>query len=153
MGNTQPPSTDSTPPEFQHTVPETALERSVRNWPCPADSCPASFERCQEQERHILSHLPHWICCPDPGCFWRGDRSGALKRHLRSDHPSSSQEPDKKGLTIYDPKPLIKGIKKRFISIEEAQSVAKSKVKNRAQELGKLEIWGNLWGRRSKHRD
>jgi Zinc finger, C2H2 type len=145
------------PPAVQDTLPETALELSVRKWPCPAGTsvCPASFRRWQDQERHILTHLPHWICCLDPGCSWRGDRRDALKNHWREKHPSSSQEQehDMNGSMIYDPEPLVEGIITGSISIEEAQSVAESVVERKAQELNKLATWrGDLWGRRTRRR-
>lgn len=123
-------------------------ERSVRDWPCPI--CPSSFRRWQDQERHMLLHLPYWIYCPNPGCSWRGDRPDVFKKHWGADHPSSSQEPDKNGFTIYDPEPLIEGILEGSILIEEAQSRAVLEVRRRTQELDKLELWDNCWGRKER---
>jgi hypothetical protein len=143
MGYSQLPDI---PLAVKDTVLETAPGPSVHKWSCPA--CPISFCRLQEQKRHIMTHLPQWIYCPEPGCSWRGDRPDALKRHWRAMHHSNSQEPDN-GFRIYDPEPLIKGIINGLISIGEAQSAARSMVSSRAQELGK---WGNLSGRRRARR-
>ncbi|KAI0250319.1 hypothetical protein BJV78DRAFT_590078 [Lactifluus subvellereus] len=145
MGYMQPPYI---PPVLQDMALEPASERSVRSWPCPI--CAASFRRWQDQKRHILSHLPHWIYCPDPDCSWRGDRPDAFKKHWCGDHPSSSQEPDKHEFTIYDPEPLIESILEGSILIEEAQSYAVSEVRRRTQELDKSALWDNSWGRKGR---
>lgn len=73
-----------------------------------------------------------------------------FKKHWGADHPSSSQEPDKNGFTIYDPEPLIEGILEGSIPIEEAQSRAVLEVRRRTQELDKLELWDNCWGRKER---
>jgi hypothetical protein len=138
----------------QDTVLDATPERSVPRlpWRCPV--CAATFRRWQDQRRHILTHLPKSLYCPEPDCCWRGDRPDSLIKHWWNDHPSSSgQEPDnsdKGQFTIYEPEPLVEGLLNGSISIQEAQTVAKLKVKIRAEELGKLRMWGSLWGRRLK---
>ena len=119
------------------------------DWLCPI--CTALLGRSQDQKRHILSHLPHWLQCPDPGCSWRGDRWETLNRHRHNVHPaSSSQEPDKNITVIYNPWPLVRGIIEGTTLIEDARAFAISMVEQSAFELGKLGLWGDLWGRRGR---
>jgi len=115
---------------------------------CPI--CSALLGRLQERRRHIVSHLPLWLQCPDPACSWRGSRWETLKNHRRKNHSSSGQEYDKDNSIIYDPWPLVKEITERTTRIEDAGDVANSMVVKRALELGKLGIWGDFWGRKRK---
>jgi len=117
---------------------------------CPV--CLASLGRPKDRERHVVSHLPQWLHCADPGCSWRGDRWAALNRHRRNAHPSSSQEPVKCDASsiIYDPWPLVKGIIAEDTSLEEARKHAISMVEKRALDLTKSGIWGDFWGRKRR---
>lgn len=115
---------------------------------CPI--CSALLGRSQDRRRHILSHLPHWLQCPDPGCSWRGDRRENLNKHRHNVHPSSSQEPDNSNSLIYDPWPLVQGITEGRTPIEAATVIAISMVERRASELGKSMLWGDFWGRKGR---
>lgn len=117
---------------------------------CPV--CPAPLGRSQDRKRHVLSHLPHWVQCSDPGCSWRGNRWETLRRHRVSAHPSNSQESNKQESMIYDPWPLVERITKGTTQIKDARLSAISMVKKRALKLGKLEIWGDAWGHKNKKR-
>ena len=117
-------------------------------WLCPV--CSALLGRSQDRRRHILSHLPHWVQCPDTGCSWRGDRWETLNRHRHNVHPSSSQEPDKNIAVIYNPWPLVRGIIEGTTLIEDARAFAISVVERRAFELGKSGLWGDFWGRKGR---
>jgi hypothetical protein len=125
-------------------------QRCRRAWPCPVSGCPASFNRSQERKRHLLTHLPYWIHCPDPGCSWRGNRLGAFRKHWGSDHPSSIQEPDKDRYEIYDPFPLVEVIIEGSLCIKAAQNKAISMVLMKASELGNSELCDNPWGHRKR---
>lgn len=118
------------------------------DWLCPI--CPTLLARSQDRRRHILSHLPHWLQCPDPGCSWRGDRWETLNRHRHNVHTSSSQEPDKNATVIYNPWPLVRGIIEGTTLIEDARAFAISMVERRAFESGKLGLWVDFWGRRGR---
>jgi len=120
-------------------------------WTCPI--CFASLGRSQDRKRHILSHLPQWLQCPDPGCAWRADRWEVLKKHLRSVHPSGSPKLDKQKSRIYDPWPLVDEILRGTTPAEVARACAISAVKERAVELGKSRIWRDSWGRRGRRPD
>ena len=125
-------------------------KRSTRDahWLCPI--CPALLGRSQDRKRHILSHLPHWLQCPDPGCSWRGDRWENLNKHRHNDHASSIQEADKSNSLIYDPWPLVQGITEGRTHIEALRVTAISMVEIRASELGKSGLWGDFWGRKRR---
>jgi len=117
---------------------------------CPI--CSALLGRLQERRRHIVSHLPFWLQCPDPACSWRGSRWETLKNHRRKKHPSSGQghHDDKSNSIIYDPWPLVKEITEYTTRIEDAGDIAKLLVVKRASELGKLGIWDDCWGRKRR---
>ncbi|KAI9507417.1 hypothetical protein F5148DRAFT_1204911 [Russula earlei] len=160
IGYIQPPCAVSTLPQggaIDSEVSPTQRSRvSVRDCPCPVPGCKSSFFRPQEQRRHLLSHLPHWIRCPDPGCSWRGNRLGHFKRHRGRDHPSSIQDPDEDQYKIYNPQSMVEKIAKGSLLIQVAKSNAISMVIDKARKLGDLELRDNPWGRRvrktRKHR-
>ena len=133
-------------------APDATPEPLVFMWRCPVRDCPECPGRWQDQKRHVREHLPHWICCVDPDCPWRGDRPDALSKHWRKVHPSSSQELANSEFVIYDPEPLVERLLNGTIFIEEAQSIANKMVKSRAEEIGKSEIWASLSGRRKKRK-
>ena len=114
---------------------------------CPI--CAALLGRLQDRKRHMLSHLPHWLQCQAPGCPWRGDRWEHLRVHRLKVHPSSGQESDTRKSIIYDPLPLVKGITDNT-TFENAKTIAVSLVEVKAKELKKLELWGDLFGRRRR---
>jgi hypothetical protein len=124
--------------------------RRVPSLPCPVSGCPSSLGRTQDQRRHLLTHLPHWIHCPVPDCLWRGDRLNAFVRHWGNDHPSGIQVPKEDEWKTYDPQPLMKAISEGTHCIQVAQKHAISMVKKRALELRKPELFENPWGSKCK---
>ena len=124
----------------------------ARNCPCLAPDCPSSFDRPQERRRHLLTHLPHWLHCPYPGCCWRGDRLGVFRGHWGNCHPPSGQDLDEGQFKTYDPGPLIERIEEGSLSVEEARNYAMTMVREKASELGKQELWENPWGRKGRRR-
>jgi|SRR5712672_3419350 len=122
----------------------------LREYSCPVPGCPKSFYRSQEQKRHLLTHLPHWVHCPEPGCSWRGNRLGTFRKHRGSDHPSSIQEPDKDQYEIYDPFPLVEEIIQGSLCIKAAENRAIAAVLMKASELDSSELCDNPWGRQKR---
>ena len=141
------------PPPLQHgdIAPPPKSKKCVRNCPCPAPGCP-SFGRSQELRRHLFTHLPHWVSCPDPGCSWRGDRLGVFRKHRVSNHPSSGQVLDEDQYVIYDPRPFVEKIERDALSIEDARKQAMAMVSKRASELRKPELSENPWGRKKRRK-
>lgn len=121
-----------------------------RNCHCPVPDCLSSFHRPQERNRHLLTHLPHWIHCPAPGCSWRGDRLSAFRKHWRSGHPSSGQALGEGQCKTYDPWPLIEKIVQGTLCIQAAKGIAMSKVKEKGIELDKWKLCENPWGSKAK---
>ena len=117
--------------------------------PCPVSDCASSLGRSQDQRRHLLTHLPHWLHCPAPGCCWRGDRLHGFMRHWGNDHPSRIRVPNDQCRT-YDPQPLMKEISEGTLRIQAAQMRAISMVKKRAIVLQKPELFENPWGSKWK---
>jgi len=140
------------PPEFGvfDVSPNRRNLKRPRNWHCPVPDCLSSFRRSQERNRHLLTHLPHWIHCPAPGCSWRGDRLSAFRRHWKSGHPSSGQELGEGQCETYDPWPLIEKIVQGTLCIQAAKDIAMSKVKGKGIELDKWELCENPWGSKLK---
>ena len=132
---------------FTVSAPKGPTHNTNRN--CPI--CAASLRRSQDRKRHILLHLPRWLQCQAPGCSWRGDRWEHLRKHRLKVHPSSSQESDTHESIIYNPWPLVEWITDNT-TFETAKTIAISLVEVKAKELEKLELWGDLWGRRRRSR-
>ncbi|KAI9443327.1 hypothetical protein H4582DRAFT_2072385 [Lactarius indigo] len=113
-------------------------------WTCPDSACKhVSCGRLQELERHVLKHLPHYICCPHPDCDWRGNRRYSLIDHYKKRHPRD-QLPDRGSsdkFIIYDGKRLAKRLVNREVTLEQANDEADASVRMRAGELGKRAMW------------
>jgi hypothetical protein len=136
----------SSPPESplaEHNAPEDT-EPQV----CPI--CNVVFYRRQERNRHMRSFLPHSIYCPFEQCPWRGDRHDNLKKHWSTKH-DHIQFPEQQSCQIYDPDPLVELVVRGHLLIESAAEVALLVVEQRAQELNKIGIWANGWGRKPKN--
>jgi hypothetical protein len=118
--------------------------------PCPVSRCQSFLGRAQDQKRHLLTHLPHWIHCPAHDCFWRGDRLNAFGRHWSNAHPSSIRAPHEDEYRTYDPQPLMRAISEGNLNIQDAQRHAISMVRGRAVELSKPELSDNPWGSKCK---
>lgn len=129
--------------------PQRGRVHSSPKLPCPVSGCPSSLGRNQEQRRHLLTHLPHWIHCPAPDCPWRGDRANVFAKHW-STHLPVSRVPTEGQYRIYDPKPLMGAICDGELCILDARSRAISMVKSMASELRKPELSDDPWGSKSK---
>ncbi|KAH9026650.1 hypothetical protein EDB84DRAFT_1563669 [Lactarius hengduanensis] len=134
-GTENPPKTPGTesPPKHSQSTMGT----------CPHPACTyVDFSRRQEWERHVLQHLPHFICCPYPDCNWSGNRRG----YPLMDHYPQDQVPDRvtshdSEFTIYDTKPLARWLLNREVTLEEAIDDANAMVREKAVELGKWDMW------------
>ena len=136
----------SSPPESplgEHNAPEDT-ELPV----CPI--CNVVFYRRQERNRHMRSFLPHSIYCSFEQCPWRGDRHDNLKKHWSAKH-AHVRFPGQQRYQIYNPDALVELVVRERLSIESAAEVALLVVGQRAQELNKIGIWANGWGRTPKN--
>ena len=111
----------SAPPSYTESSPNGSQSTTG---PCPDPTCKSkrSWGRKQELERHVLKHLPHYICCPHPSCFWSGSRRCAFKHHYKRKH-MKGQPPDlctPEASTIYNAKPLAKRLVNGEITLAEA---------------------------------
>ena len=109
--------------------------------------CPIC-RRYQDCERHGVS-LSHWVYCPFSRCPWRGDRQDNL-RNWKTAHANCGQVPKQEHCKIYDPGLLARSVACGKLSIESATYPVLLEVERRAQELGKVSIWADWWGRPQK---
>ena len=130
--------------------PQAGSSHILQSLPCPVSRCQSSLGRTQEQKRHLLTHLPHWIHCPAPECFWRGDRPNAFGRHWSTRHPSGIRVPCEDEYRTYDPQPLVRAISEGTLDIQDAQGHAISMVRRRASELRNPELSDDPWGSKCK---
>ena len=130
-GHVQPPGTPVSSPAAK--APKSSLKPLV---PCPL--CNVESARPQERNRHLLTHLPCWIACSFDACRWRGDRRDNLKKHFRDVHQTIMQDQD--GYRLYDTKPLVDGIVKGSMSIEDAEQRAIKEIKEMAVVLSDLGV-------------
>ena len=137
---TQP---DSAPSTLCTEAPPTAVTKVTSGCPVPTCKSKRSWGRHQEFDRHVLTHLPHSICCPHKSCPWRGSRRYAVKDHWGSKHPDE-QAPDldsPEAFTIYDAKPLVQRLINKEVTLEQAKDEADALVREKAVELGKWDLW------------
>jgi hypothetical protein len=80
-----------------------------------------------------------------PSCLWRGARSDEFKVHLRRFHPEIDREP----CQIYNTKLVLDYIRDGA-PVRSVHKYALDFVLERALELGKMEEWEDLCGRRAK---
>ena len=151
MDPTQPLHVAPLPFQGGETDASLKSKKYVCNYPCPA-GCPTLFRRPQDLRRHLSTHLPHWVNCPDPDCSWRGDRLSVFRKHWDTNHPSSSQDLDEDKFITYDPWPFVEKIKDGSLSIEDAQQQAMAMVSKKASELRKPELSENPWGRKRRRK-
>ncbi|KAH9059681.1 hypothetical protein EDB87DRAFT_1620901 [Lactarius vividus] len=118
--------------------PRSSKPKPPVQWHCPVSGCGVLSVRPQERDRHLLSHLPFSIACLFGPCLWRGGRVDTFKKHLCSKH--QIDEPDGHGYWLYDPRPLVVGIVKGFISIEDATQVAIEKIEEMSLRIGRPEF-------------
>ena len=119
--------------------------RRMQSLACPVSDCPRSLGRAQDQRRHLLTHLPHWLHCPAPECDWRGDRFDVFVRHWRNGHPSHIRVPNGDECRIYDPHPLMRAISDGTLGIQAAQRETISMVTRRAIEFQKPVLSDGPW--------
>jgi len=94
---------------------------------CPFPHCTKESRRSQELERHILWHLPDWISCTQLFCNWTGYRRDLLLGHLRKEHQDVPVlEYSLEGGEIYDAKRLAKQLRKKKITVEQAELEARA---------------------------
>ncbi|KAH9064014.1 hypothetical protein EDB87DRAFT_91627 [Lactarius vividus] len=67
---------------------------------CPA--CQTMFTRWQDCDRHLVTHLPHWIHCPFSNCTWRGNRVKPFKDHWKRGHGGHGNIPEREQFEIFN---------------------------------------------------
>lgn len=114
---------------------------------CPWPDCEKYFTRDQDWDRHIISfHLPDNLCCPNPGCPWRGHREDYCMSHIKKGTCGSLAIPEwEHQRMIYDPKLILDWILDEAVSFEVAVQYALDFVQERARELGKADLWRDPW--------
>jgi hypothetical protein len=74
-----------------------------------------------------------------------------MKKHWSTIHATrTSPEFEREDCRIYDPDPLLQSVVSGESTIEVAIELALQAVEIRAQELDKVGIWDDGWGRRPK---
>ncbi|KAH9047381.1 hypothetical protein EDB84DRAFT_1434866 [Lactarius hengduanensis] len=111
---------------------------------CPA--CSAHFNRRQDCDRHIETHLPHWIHCSFPNCTWRGNRVKPFKIHWETDHGSHGHNiPGREQFEIFNTQEFVNQIRAGTPLLVVADR-AIERVRARAHQLGKMSMSTNPWG-------
>jgi F-box-like/Zinc finger, C2H2 type len=105
---------------------------------CP--DCGRNFRRRRDVERHVLSHLPYWTYCVQPGCGWTGNRHSVLRAHFYTTHPGVPFSGHGESM-IYDAHALVKQRLNGEITLEQAECEAHLSFQSKAAELGKQGIW------------
>ena len=113
-------------------------------WEC--NICWNKFNRIQERNRHVESHLPHSILCPFADCNWTGRRQWDFKEHWRRKHREAGQVPGEDENEIYDPREYVKSIV-NGTPVEEVAQSAFLKVQESLGRLGKPNVGANVLGR------
>ncbi|KAH9974637.1 hypothetical protein BGW80DRAFT_150028 [Lactifluus volemus] len=132
-------------PSVCQILPQASSSNDTRLY-CPVHHCTGSAKRPQDLDRHMLeSHLPCHLYCPS--CFWRGDRTEDLTKHLQV--AKCGQRP-RKQCQIYEKKLILDWILNDGEPIEKVVCYALSFVSEKARELGKVEEWRDAWGRQGK---
>ncbi|KAI9452216.1 hypothetical protein BJY52DRAFT_946735 [Lactarius psammicola] len=134
---------------FQQTFPQVPFLATVftldRQY-CP--KCWKKFGRRQDRDRHLLLHLPCSLYCPYPSCSWRGDRTNLFRQHWNAH--ACGPVPKREGYQIYPSKMILDWITNGRVSTDVAADYALLFAEGKARDLGKLEAWKNLWGRKRK---
>ncbi|KAH9168839.1 hypothetical protein EDB89DRAFT_1559534 [Lactarius sanguifluus] len=110
---------------------------------CPA--CTTHFNRRQDCDRHIVTHLPHWIHCPFPNCTWRGNRVKPFEIHWENDHGSYGHIPGREQFEIFNTQEFVNQIK-AGTPLSVVMDSAIERVRAMAHQLGKMSMSTNPWG-------
>ena len=133
------------------TTPATAIPGNPKQ--CPA--CGTKLNRWQDRDRHISTHLPHWIHCPLPHCSWRGNRIKSIELHWKRQdhlrhHESYGSTLRQEQFEIFDPQVFVNQIKAGTISTKDAAAQALIIVTAKASLLQKPSMSENRWGYKLK---
>jgi hypothetical protein len=147
----EPPTGTWSSPFNSTTSPTTMALRDSKR--CP--ECRAKLTRWQDCDRHILTHLPHWIHCPLSHCPWRGNRVKSFEQHWKGkDHSQFYQScggiPKREHFEIFNPQVLLNPIKAGTISVSVAAVQACIWVVEKSVQLQKPSLYKNVWGYKLK---
>ena len=123
--------------------------------PKQCSACGLKFTRWQDRDRHIFTHLPHWIHCPLPGCAWRGTRIKSIKQHWKRQdhlqyHKFYGRTLRREQFAAFEPQELVNQIKAGTISTDDAAFQALNSVLVKADQLQKSSMLENPWGYKLK---
>ena len=149
---TPQPDLPTLPSQIDITI-TTAAAAPGNSKQCP--DCELKLTRWQDRDRHILTHLPHWIHCPLPHCPWRGNRIKSIKQHWKRQdhlryHEFFGRTPRREQFAIFEPQELVNQIKAGTISTSDAAFQALNSVVMKAEQLQKSSMSENLWGYKLK---
>jgi hypothetical protein len=116
---------------------------------CPV--CEQSFGRTQERDRHVRTHLPYSLFCSFPGCSWRGYRPYSLRPHWVERHANFGEAPRPEDCNLYNPDLLVQPIISGESLIDEVIAIALQTIRIRTQELGRVDILEDEWGRGQRY--
>lgn len=143
----------TTPPTTTTSSPATTTTTTTTRMPWQCLACLATFSRWQERDRHLVSHLPHWIHCPLPHCPWRGNRLHLFKRHWKSHpehHESYGRIPRREQFEIFNRGEFLTRISAGAIPVHAAAFHAVQLVLQKADQLQKPSLSMNVWGYKLK---
>jgi hypothetical protein len=112
---------------------------------CPV--CQTEFKRVQERNRHVETHLPHWILCLFEDCDWTGRRPCDFKKH-RKKHPEAGQATVEDPIGLYNPTEFVDMIFEGT-PVDEVRQSAFTRAQGSLERLGRR---ANLWGRKGNLR-
>lgn len=99
-----------------------------------------------------MTHLPQCVFCPFRNCPWRGNRRYDFKKHWKRLHSGHGEVPEEQKSQIYDADALVERILDGELNVKAAaETIALPMVGMRVQELGKIGIWADMWGRRMRN--
>ena len=145
-------------PTLPSQINSTAILATATSTPGNPKQCPAcwlKFTRWQDCDRHILTHLPHWIYCPLPHCAWRGNRIKSIKLHWKRQdhlqyHEFYGRTLRREQFAIFEPQELVNQIKVGTIYTDDAAFQALNSVLVKAGQLQKSSMSENPWGYKLK---
>ena len=114
-----------------------------------------SLATWQDRDRHLLTHLPHWLHCPAPDCSWRGNRVKSFENHWRrhdlfKHYTPNGASPEREQFELFNPQEFVDRIKAGTITVRDAADRALELVRAKADQLQKPSLSANPWGYKLK---
>ncbi|KAH8990326.1 hypothetical protein EDB92DRAFT_1865879 [Lactarius akahatsu] len=132
------------PPTWARQINTAALPATTTGNPRECPICHGIFTRWQDRDRHLVTHLPHWVHCPISNCTWRGNRVRQFEDHWGRDH-GSYHIPGRKQFEIFDPQEFVNQINTGTIPAVAAGR-AIERILAKARQLQKPSMSADPWG-------